>query len=106
MPFTKIKETIVAFTTPLRTPSKEEQMEAYEKSGREACSGAGKLKATVRIGVYFAVLIPTAMLLSQMLYQVTHFKDESLGTLGIIVGFLIAWTIGAIHRNRLLARLR
>ena len=99
MLFTKIRETIGAFTAPQRTPSKEEQMEAYERSVREASSGVKKLKATVRIGVYIAVLIPTAMLLSQILHQVTHYKDESLGTLGIIVGFLIAWAIGAIHRE-------
>lgn len=99
MPFTKIRETIAAFTTPTRIPSMEEQIEAYGKSLQEACSGRGKLKTTVRLGVYFAVLVPTAMLLSQLLHRLTHFQGEALGTLGIIVGVVIAWTLASLHND-------
>jgi hypothetical protein len=99
--FTKIRETIQAFTTPPHIPTKEEQMAAYERAVRESSAGTGrgKLNATVRLGVFFAVLVPTAMLLSQILHRLTHFQGEALGTLGIIVGVAIAWLITSLHSD-------
>lgn len=108
MPFTKIRETIAAFTAPRPMPNAQEdmqkQMMAYENGVREACSGPGKLKTAIRLGVYFAVLVPTAMLLSQILHQLTRFQGETLGTLGIIVGAVIAYTIASLH-NEIMGRI-
>lgn len=95
--FTKIRETIAAFTTPQPIPTIEEQTQAYGRRVREASSGEKPIPAPVRFGVYLAVMIPSALVLSHILHQFTEVKAETFGAIGIMIGFIIAWAIQVAH---------
>ncbi len=99
MAFNKIRETYLALTTPKRTVTIDEQIQAYSERLREASSGEKVAKASIRLGVYFLIVIPTAFMVFHILHQLTSFKNEMVGAIGITLAFFVGMAIQYVHDN-------